>query len=269
MNPLDYEEYREFINIGMKECPIHTDRTVQVRTHDLDVPKNFMDYSSSVFKKYIDNNLHIIEEIQYRNKNHYVPEWLKQYNQKYFIKYDTFAHDGFFKNHISPDLRDDRNIGKMLEGEFIQFGKILGTEINLGTDTGSTVNGDNGLLLAQKGIGTLNAYYNQIQGVISAANGSSWNLAVYDESSSLPHSLLASTGSIITVASTYHTITEFQADTANLWGAYVYNNAAMQELFDNSSSTVGKYVSVTYPTLPNPFGSPTNTNYRHMKIKHS
>jgi hypothetical protein len=232
------------------------------------LPNNLKEFANIRFEKTLNKYQDVIEEMEHRNKSNSYSNDFKNYTRKYFI--ESVGHDSnsFFKNHIMPDFRDHRNIGRQHNNSFISFGHVNGAEIVVGGAT-STSSGDQNLLIGTSGTGgTVGQYYDRIAVDFTVAGGGNINLGLYDDNSN-PNNKLSQTGTLTNndTSFTYKTMTEAALTTTTIWLAFVYDTSSTEHVTAVSSA---RYVSFSYnATLPSPFSSTTGTTQRHMKITHS
>ena len=106
MNPLDKEELKAFIKIVKDKMPIHTDKTASIPyPFSQGLPKNIMEISNKVDNKFLNDNLHTIEEMEYRKKG--ITNDFKNYQNKYYNESGILNHDLYFEHEgkIYPKVR--------------------------------------------------------------------------------------------------------------------------------------------------------------------
>ena len=105
MNPLDKEELKAFLKIIKNDMPLHTEITTKIKhLFSQGMPKNLMDYSVKIDNKFLNDNLHTIEEMEYRKKG--ITNDFKNYQHKYYDEYGILNHDLYFEHEgtIYPKL---------------------------------------------------------------------------------------------------------------------------------------------------------------------
>ena len=234
MNPLDKEELSEILEIIKNDMPIHTDTTAKIKnSFSQGFPKNLMDYSSKVDNKFLNSNLAIIEEINYKNSNHWIPKAFQEYQNKIYGNTDILNHDNFFKAKLHDSFfkyQDDYGMPKnthYMKGMSIQNVGFLGiiktlvvggAEIIIG-DSSSHSTGLNGFIYLNQlsTTATIGANYDQLAHNVFNSTGN-MRLAAYDSSSSIPTNLYAETSSVaLDSAFTYRSVTNFSLITAQPW----------------------------------------------------
>ena len=278
MNPLDIDELKAFFKIMKKDMPIHTDNTVKIKcSFSQGMPKNLKEYSDKVDNKFLNDNLHTIEEMEYRKKG--ITNDFKNYQHKYYDESGILNHDLYFEhdNKIYAKVSGGqgfsiKNVGFTNKYQTAEVPPVNGAEFVSNTGiTGSTNFGTNVIWANLSSTGTLNGYYDQI--AINCTN-STGNVAVgcyLDNGASSPSTLLANnSGNAANSAYTYRSVTEFQITTSSCWLTFNTDSSSFNARYQTSGSA--KYKSgQTYVTFANPFpASPTSdTAEAEMKCKHS
>lgn len=196
MNPLDKSELSFVIRNMEKEMPMLTSQTAKIPNPYGYFPKNLKEQADKVNEKYLNKHLAVIEEISYRYPNHLLPQWMKNYQNRYFKA--NIAHDGFFKNNIN-ESGYTKNTRFMFDGNtFIQFGLENGATLATPASTSSGSNLDVYIYAQAVAAGLIGQYYNEIcfHRATNFGAGSHGNLryGVYDQQAGVPTNLMADTG---------------------------------------------------------------------------
>lgn len=271
--------------------PMRTANTLEVkRTFSQGMPKNAFSYSQDVNEQFLNDNLGIIEEIEYRNKDHYIPKWFKSYQNGIYRDTDILNHDNFFKEKngdlmenidkyhfkhngriyakvsgASPTIINSARFGGSTEGDEIEFGNTdslssTGTVLALFTDD-----------INQCTVGNL---YDEMA-VNRRTGTTNIRMGCYDDLSYFPENLLGETGSAAwsSIGYTYQSMTEFAMTTAQFWLGYVLESSGAGG-WSRTSDAQMEYRAYTYGALPDPAdngGSLNNNGIRTIneKIRHS
>lgn len=262
MNPLDKEELKAFFKTVKNDMPKHTDNTMRVKgVYSQGLPKNLQEYSTKINNKFLNDNLHIIEEMEYRRKG--ITDDFKNYQNKYYDESGILNHDLYFKH-------DDKIYAKISGGSYFNQNMLSfshasvnravnGAELSSGADEINNGTGSSGEIQANKAIslGIIGKLYDRI--ALSVTN-SSGNIheGVYDDSTG-PNVLLADTGSIACPASSsyaFQSVTEFSLTTTQIWLALEADNTTITfRAANNSIANSRKVHNQSYGALSNPFGS--------------
>lgn len=266
--------------------PIHTDVSVKIpRSYSQGLPKNLMDYSTEKMEDFINPTLSIIEEIGHRDKSSTIPKWFLNYYMRYYRGRNLLKGDSYFQSrmrdgyrkHLNPNFAEIREVGLgrmgSLTGSFVNFGKLLGTLVEVdGSGTSTNSGSANALYAGICTTATNQAYYDYMNFSITSAAGNV-RVGVYDNNSTLPNNLLSQSSSTVAVANytTNYSITEFQATATTLWFAESSNNASNTWNIKTSGYT-GKYLDPRGGdiSLNNPFGTPTGSaNSPFLRLGHT
>ena len=289
MNPLDSEEFPVIMRDLQKEMPqIDENRVGVKRSFSQGMPKNLMDYCAVVDNKYLNNNLAIIEEIQYRDSKHPIPKWFRLYQKHNFEKYGILNHDNFFnarlndgwRKHLSPNLTEIREVGFFQYANMTTFSnpqlnrttQVNGTEIE--TDGATDNAGNNSADFLEAGTSssfTNGAYYDQMKFYIGAAAGN-LRLALYSDSVTSPNTLLSESASLTPSAdyTTNYSITEVQINATTAWLAHNQSSSGLTWHYWSSSGNRG-WKTQAFGAMPASFtedGTSTTTIPR-LKVLHS
>lgn len=282
MNPLDKEEFTEFLKTINGNMPIHTEDKVTIpKTPFGYLPKNLMEQSVKINKKFIDSNQHIIEEIQYRDPKNLFATQMRDYQLELYRFYDILNHDNFYSSRlregiIKPNLTEAREVGSMhVFGSMFMFGmnavKTLGGTLE--TTTASTTNTFTAdTLQGCSVVGVSGDYYDRVAFSINSGAAGDMRLGVYDDTgSTAPNNLYYETGAF-GVANDYawHSLTEFSLNTARTWIVFNCSSGAPSGNCDGAGSGRKARLGVAFGALPSSFGSPIDGgNVWQQKIGHS
>ena len=239
--------------------PLHTDISLKVkRTYSQGLPKNVNDYSQKINNEFLNNNLHVIEEMEYRQKG--ITNRFKNYQNKYYEDSGILNHDLYFKDEdkIYPKVSGAQPLNIMNTGF---LGSLISVDPN-GTEIETNAGGNGGINYGASYLeinrfpntGSVGKLYDQIAINSNAATGN-WHVGVWNDLSSLPSDLLATTGAVAR-NSTYamQSVTEFALDTTQNWiGAVMDSN---NDIEGAAGSTADRQDKVyTYGALPDPAGT--------------
>lgn len=265
MNPLDKEELKAFFKIVKKDMPIHTDETAKMkRSYSQGLPKNIMDYSQKIDNEFLNNNLHTIEEMEYRKKG--ITNDFKNYQNKYYDDSGILNHDLYF-NH-------DGKIYPKVSGAspFIMNPSRFGAQNGITLATNATddvaANTANELVASRlETLGTVGHLYDQVAVSVATASGN-YHVGSYDGSDTVPNNRDSTTGSI-TVTADYalKSVTEFALSTTRNWGASVTDNNTTQWHTRNAAVKLARYG--TGSTIADPWSDISSVAVRVSKIAHS
>lgn len=264
---------------SLPQMPFHTDNTVKIpRSYSQGLPKNLMDYSAEKMDDFINPNLAIIEEIAHRQPQSIIPKWFIEYQTKYYKNYNLLKGDGFFqtrlkdgyRRNLSPNLSEVRDVG--MWGNLGQF--LLAPHVNGATlesnSGGTTTDFSANLLMAFKmsSAGVIGEYYDQAALDIVSGSGN-YRLGVYDTGAT---NLLGETGGVAVAAGyTFRAIPEFALTSTENWVSHL-NDASPFNLDRSTTPASGrKYRSLSYTSMPNPWGTPDTTDsvVAQCKMGHS
>ena len=277
MNPLDKEELKAFLKIVEKDMPIHTDKIAKIkRSYSQGMPKNIKEYSDKVDNKFLNDNLHTIEEMEYRKKG--ITDDFKNYQHKYYDESGILNHDLYFKH-------DDKIYAKVSGGSFfnqnaISFSnaslnrKVNGTQLTTVDTVNSTNIAEVSYILASQlsTSGTVGHYYDRItMNVIGTPTGNV-RMALYDNFTSSPKNLVVESSSSAAVTSAnVLSITESALTTTSSWLAF----QASGSFVNNTSTTTPPssgfryYFAQAYGVFTNPFSGATTSTTDELLISHS
>lgn len=228
MNPLDKEELKAFFKIIKNDMPLHTDNSMKIKmSYDMGFPKDIKEHSVKINNKFLNNNLHIIEEMEYRKKG--ITCDFKNYQNKHYDESGILNHDLYFKH-------DDKIYAKVSGGSFfnqnaLSFSNASLNRIASSAELETTSTDDNNISLASNGIdlyfvtGVIGTVYNQLAVKMIGTTGNVKIGCYADNGSSAPSTLLADSGSNASATGyTYRTVTEFTLTTAKTWLAVLFSN---------------------------------------------
>ena len=276
MNPLDTQELELFSQVIKNDLPLITDFNVKVKSNfSQSLPKNLKQYCNKVNNQFLNDNLHIIEEMEYRKKG--ITKSFKDYQNKYYKKLESLDHDMYFKHEgkIIPKVKGSCG---MLVNSFISFPvDPNGEELISGGNASHQTGWGPGYIWCQytNSLGTVGKLYNQI--ALNIFSGSAnYQMAVYSDSSLLPVNLLANTGTLAgSAAFTYKPLTEFTLTTAGVWLAMQMEttnalNIYFEDVWGDSLHQHARYPNA-FGNWLNPFGTPNNSSNQaiNMKVGHT
>ena len=238
MNPFDKEELKHFYKIINQFMPIHNKKNIKIPTGSYNpLPKNLMECSNKVDNKFLNNNLHTIEEMEYRKKgstNNFKDYQNKIYSQSEILNHDLYfknenkiyEHDLFFKykNKVFPKVSGASNF--LVNTSFFVAPPEDGATIEVGAGAPSDYVSYVGTVVASATDGTdvVSNYYDQVAFQIGDGSGSqvlgSIRLGIYDgDTSQANNRYVTDSGSFSTTANAYvwRSLTEFQLATTTNW----------------------------------------------------
>lgn len=278
MNPLDKEELKAFFKIIKKDMPIHTENTAKIkRLYSQGMPKNLMEYSNKVDNKFLNNNLHIIEEMESRKKG--ITDDFKNYQNKYYDESGILNHDLYFEH-------DNKIYSKISGGSFFnqsflstsfaslnRSSKVLGAEVETDGTTSTPNNSTaNFIDIGKCSNFVVNTWYDQTKFHINVAAGNV-RTCLYLDSSNTPDVLGGESASLTAVANytTIYPIGECQILTTTGWIGHNCNSDALRWRYWAGGGTYRHYATSTYGAFPNPLtgDSPAADSSNVMKASHS
>ena len=276
MNPLDKEELKAFFKIIKKDMPIHTDTSVKIKcSFSQGMPKNLKEYSDKVDNKFLNNNLHTIEEMEYRKKG--ITNDFKNYQHKYYDESGILNHDLYFEhdNKIYAKVSgcqgfSIKNVGftnKYQTAEVVP--PVNGAQIETGTSIGQGNFGMNRIeLFPLPNTGVIGTLYNRI--ALNEA-GSAGNRRIACYSGSTPTELLGESASFAHETSyTFQSVTEFSLLATQNWVSALADTNNNYRYFSGASG-IRKHKVFTFGAYPNPAGTGYTDGLEsaQMKIAHS
>ena len=142
MNPLDKEELKAFLKIIKNDMPKHTDNTVKIkRSFSQGMPKSLKEYSDKVDNKFLNDNLHTIEEMEYRKKG--VTNDFKNYQHKYYDESGILNHDLYFEHEGTTYPKLHGACGFIINPYIMKPATVNGAQIETGTSIGQSNFGGN------------------------------------------------------------------------------------------------------------------------------
>lgn len=267
MNPLDKEELESFNKIMKKDMPLHTDKTTGMKlTYGQRFPKDLEEYSAKIDNKFLNDNLHTIEEMEHREKG--ITDGFKEYQTKYYDQSGILNHDLYFthENKIYPKVS---GASPMIMRPARFTVREAGTEFETSPgSTGATGIPVDYLWCSLGSTGTDGGWYDRI----ACSDGNSLGnkaLACYqaDGASSIPATLVASEGgNAADSAYTWRTVTEFQINGATSWLALNTDSTSYNFNYTTGGS-VNYKSSQTYVTFPVPYGAASGTDTAEAQMK--
>jgi len=253
--------------------PLHTDRTAKMKlTYGQRFPKDLQEHSAKTDNKFLNDNLHTIEEMECREKG--ITDGFKEYQNKYYDRSGILNHDLYFTHNgkIIPKVSGAQPLNIMNAGFVGSLAlRTEGTEFISNTGAGGLTNyGANSIWASLCASVTNGGWYDQI--AISSTNSTgNIALACYDDSSTTPNNLLASeAGNAANSAYTYRAVTEFQINSTVAWLACNMSSSSYTSNYQGSGTAYYK-TGQTYVTIANPFpASPTfDGAEQQMKCGHT
>ena len=274
MNPLDKEEFADFLKITKRDMPIHTDDTLSVKqTFSQGLPKCLKSFTQKVNNKFLNGNLHTIEEMEYRLSGS--TSGFKDYQKKYFSIGEELNHDLYFthENKIYAKVSGASPSLSLMDVGFVGSlftAPVNGAELERG-GTDNHANSWGNTLIHGQNLPTAAAGSLYDRAAVNTFSSSGTiKIGVYDDDGQ-PNNLLGTTGAV-TYSTGYgwHSITEFSA-TTQMWQAMIPSVSSNDDYFNTSAAGTAYYHISTYAAeLQDPYPAGTSTsNYRHAKIGHS
>ena len=289
MNPLDKEELSEILKIINNDMPKHTLNSVKIKgSYSQGMPKNLMEYSEKIDNKFLNDNLHIIEEMEYRQKG--VTNDFKEYQNKIYGNSEILNHDNFFKAKLHDSFfkyQDEYGMPKntqYMRGINIQnvgflgrlTSKVYGADMvtNLGESGTSAIGGGPYTVIAckVKTTGVVNQFYDRVAINVSVASGNLRLCAYKDNAGSPDARYVTDTGSFAAAADyAWRSLTEFSLTTAANWLAFSQSAASVTYGYENQASGNTKYLAGTFGQLADPIaaGLTNSATVIQMKLGHS
>ena len=275
MNPLDKEELKAFLKIIKNDMPLHTDTSAKIKcSFSQGMPKNLKEYSDKVDNKFLNDNLHTIEEMEYRKKG--ITNDFKEYQNKYYDESGILNHDLYFEHEgtIYPKLAG----GSFFSQSFLSTSSASlnrtssptnGAEIETGTSIGQANFGMNRIeLFPLPNTGVIGTLYNRIA-LYEAGSSGNRRIACY--SGSTPTELLGESASFAHETSyTFQSVTEFSLLATQNWVSALADTNNNYRYFSGASG-IRKHKVFTFGAYPNPAGTgyTDGTESAQMKIAHS
>ena len=279
MNPLDKEELKAFLKIIKNDMPKHTDNTVKIkRSFSQGMPKSLKEYSDKVDNKFLNDNLHTIEEMEYRKKG--VTNDFKNYQHKYYDESGILNHDLYFEHDgkIYPKVSGGSFFNQsMLSTSFASLNrtvKISGAEVETdGTTSNPNNSTENFIDVAKCSVFVANTWYDQTKFHINVAAGNV-RTCIYLDSSNTPDVLGGESASLAAVANytTIYPVGECEILTTTGWIGHNCDSASLRWHYWAAGGTYRHYVyPFTFGAFPNPLtGDTAAANSANvMKASHS
>ena len=245
MNPLDKEELTEILKIIKNDMPVHTDRTAKIKhTQYKRFPKSLFQESIKIDNKFLNDNLHTIEEMEYRKKG--ITNNFKNYQNKYYDESGILNHDLYFKHEgtIYPKLHGA--CGFIID----PYRAVVrnGAELTSGSTTSIPANLTAYIYCSKLSIGIIGQYYDRVAHNVFTAAGNI-RMAVYQDnggSPSIPNTLYQQTSSAATTADfTYRLLTEFALTTSQNWTAF-QTDSSTTAIYERNAANMGGYKAQAY-----------------------
>ena len=289
MNPLDKEELSEILKIIKNDMPLHTDKTAKIkRTQYQRFPKSLMEESIKVNNKFLNNNLAIIEEINYKDSKHWIPKAFQEYQNNIYKDKEILNHDNFFKAKLHDSFfkyQDEYGMPKnthYMKGNSIQnvgflgslTSKALGATLETGDTSVYSTFASHWYATGVTGA-VANTFYDQVAlNIFNKSTSTLYRMAVYSNSSSLPDTLYNQTASTTYPTSGYTfipLIAEIEITQTVLWIAQQTNgggNAYMKT--DTGTYREAYYASQAYNTFTSPWtNAGREDSLWNVKIAHT
>jgi len=271
MNPLDKEEFADFLQTMKNDMPLHTETSAKIKfNYSNRMPKSAVDLSQKVDNKFLNDNLHTIEEMEYRQKG--ITDNFRNYQIKQYGKSDILNHDLYFE-HDGKIIPKVSGAQPMIMNPFrFPASCTEGTELSVG-GIGAHSEGNNNYFFASKVVGaSTDLCYDQIACNAFAGNGN-WVMGAYTGDADAPNALMSQITAITTLPTdfSYNTLPEFTSASATFWLAVNQDTLEGQFYYNPSPTSTGYYKALTYnATMPDPAPSPeTATDSVNMKVTHS
>ncbi len=218
--------------------PIHTDKTAKIpKPQYSQFPKSLDDFSTKVDNKFLNDNLHTIEEMEYRKKG--ITDGFRNYQNKYYDKKEILNHDLYFTHEGKTYPRVSGSAGMNIKNVgflgSLKLPAVNGQELesNAGAST-YTGNSAGGIYACRTDAsGDVTDLYDRLAMSDQNSLGNQRLASYSDSGSTTPDVIYAETGSnALDSAYTWRSVTEFGLTTALTW-------IAMQ--VDNSGGTAYPY----------------------------
>lgn len=263
MNPCDPLEFAMLLKTIKKELPFFTKTMVAMKSDHGQFPKNVKKHSTNLNEKFLDHNADIIDEIDHRNKNNNFIQRFKQYEGKYFIADATCLSTA--SEMVVNSYR--------FVAACTPISEIESTTSDDGDDQASV---DQVIWNHMSTTVTISDCFDQIAIKRGAGSGGSLRMGVYSQQTSAPSALLAETATISMPSAssyTYQSLTETEANTADLWGCFMQSSETPKIRRHNSGDTGFLFFRNSYSfgsaTLPNPAAATSSGAMFRQKIGHT
>lgn len=261
MNPLDKSELLILTTTIKKELPFFGKKTVSMKSEHGKLPKNVRNHTIKLNEKFLDNNLHTIDEIKHRNKNNNFVKRFDNYQSRFF--------------NIAP-VSCTSTASEMVINPYIMTPAACTgiSEVNSATSgTGDQAENDQIIFNQMTSDVTVDNCFNQAAVKRGTGTGGNLRIGVYDEDSSAPNDLLVQTASLSMPAAssyTFQSLDETEATTVRLWLAFMQSTTTPKIL---RQQTAGGSLyfrnSYTFGSLPPDAGASSSGNPFVTKIGHS
>jgi len=260
MNPNDPPEFANLIKTIKKELPFFSKKTVSMKADHGQLPKNVRNHTIKLNEKFLDNNLHTIDEIKHRNKNNNFVKRFDNYQSRFF--------------NIAPVSCTD-TASMLINSYMFAAAACTGiSEVNSATSgTGDQAENDQIIFNQMTSDVTVDNCFNQAAVKRGTGTGGNLRIGVYDESSSAPNDLLVQTASLSMPGAssyTFQSLDETEATTVRLWLAFMQTSTTPKILRQQTSGgSLYFRNSYTYGSLPASAGASSSGNPFVTKIGHS
>ena len=241
MNPLDKEEFTEILKIIKNDMPIHTDTSVKIKcSFSQGMPKNLKEYSDKVDNKFLNDNLHTIEEMEYRKKG--ITNDFKNYQHKYYDESGILNHDLYFEHEGTTYPKLHGACGFIIDPYIMKPAVVNGADL---TTEASNLSGNNLAGYIYAGLlstGVIGHLYDRIafRRELGTASGQ-LRYCSYDSQSSVATNKMCDTGLFNSPANSSYvlqSVTEFALTTTENWTA----------ILGDATGTTAPYFYYKYPT---------------------
>ena len=232
---------------------MHTSNSAKVKgSYSQRFPKSLMDYSSKVDNKFLNDNLHTIEEMEYRKKG--ITDGFRNYQNKHYSNREILNHDLYFTHEgkTYPKVSGAQPLNIMNTGFIGSLGVAGVNGADLVTGTGGSNAGSfgaNNYNAFRLGDGTIGELYDQVA-LSQVASAGNVKLAVYDDTGSdAPNDLYAQeSGNASAVGYTWRSLTEFDLTTAKNWACFNNDSGGMFPYWLSGTTNVRYFDAETYAT---------------------
>ena len=272
MNPLDNDEFEIFIEQMNRDMPLHTETSAKIKlNYSSCMPKSAVDLSQKVDNEFLNDNLHIIEEMEYRQKG--ITDNFRNYQNKQYGKSDILNHDLYFEH-------DGKIIAKVSGAQpFIMNPSRFsapcthGTELSNGNTAAHSTGNHNYFFACQVTGGASDLCYDEIS--VNCFDGTGdWVLGAYTNVTGTPTTKIEQISAITTFNTSFNyvSIPEFTNTSTLMWLATNQSNISGQFYYNNAGGLSGKYGVLTYNSTM-PASAPTvgagAQDVINMKVTHT
>lgn len=241
MNPLDKEEFTEILKIIKNDMPIHTDTSVKIKcSFSQGMPKNLKEYSDKVDNKFLNNNLHTIEEMEYRKKG--ITNDFKNYQHKYYDESGILNHDLYFEHEGTTYPKLHGACGFIINPYIMKPATLNGADLTTEASNTSGNNLNGYIYAGLLSTGVIGHLYDRIafRRELGTASGQ-LRYGSYDSQSSVATNKMCDTGLFNSPANSSYvlqSVTEYALTTTENWTA----------ILGDATGTTAPYFYFKYPT---------------------